>query len=98
MMKDPLAEEKRKTRSHSIVMENRRKASLTGVNDVASFHEQEVVLRTDDGEITIVGDQLHISQLSLEEGRLIVEGLIGGLEYADMPQAKQAGFFSRLFH
>lgn len=97
MMKDPIPEEKRKSRAHSIIMENRRKASLTGVNDVASFHEQEVVLRTDDGEITIVGDQLHISQLSLEEGRLIVEGLIGGLEYSDMPQPRQAGFLSRIF-
>jgi sporulation protein YabP len=98
MMKDPLKdisiEEKRK-RPHSIVMENRRKASLTGVHDVASFHEQEVVLTTDEGEITIVGEQLHISQLSLDDGHLIVEGLIGGLEYADIVPAKKSGFFRR---
>jgi len=87
----------KKQRAHSIVMENRRKVTLTGVTDVASFHEQEVVLATDNGEITLVGDSLHISQLNLEDGRLIVEGDIGGLEYSDAPQAKQAGFFSRIF-
>jgi len=97
MMKDPVAEEKRKPRPHQIMMEDRRKATLTGVIDVASFHDQEVILRTDDGEITIVGEQLHISQLSLEEGRLIVEGMIGGLEYTDAPLGKQAGLFSRIF-
>lgn len=96
MMNGP--EEKRKARSHSIVMENRRKASLTGVNDVASFHEQEIVLKTDEGEITIIGEQMHISQLSLDEGRLVVEGLIGGLEYVDAPVVKQGGFLGRIFH
>jgi sporulation protein YabP len=97
MTKDPAQEEKRKARAHSIVMENRRKASLTGVTDVASFHEQEVVLLTDEGEITLVGEGLHISQLNLDDGHLIVEGQIGGLEYGDVPQARKAGFFSRVF-
>ena len=86
------------SRSHTIVMENRRKATLTGVNDVASFHDQEVVLKTDDGEIIIVGDNLHISNLSLDEGKLVVEGLIGGLEYNDAPAARQSGLFKRMFH
>lgn len=97
MMKDLAMEDKRKARSHTIVMENRQKASLTGVTDVASFHDQEIILLTDDGEITLLGEGLHISQLSLDEGRLVVEGRIVGLEYANAPQAKRAGFWGRLF-
>jgi sporulation protein YabP len=95
MMNNP-APEKPKARLHTIVMENRRKASITGVSDVASFHDQEIVLRTEDGEVVLVGEQLHISNLSLDEGKLVVEGLIGGLEYSDAPADTKAGFFKRI--
>jgi sporulation protein YabP len=91
------APEKPKARAHTIVMENRRKATITGVLDVASFHDQEVVLKTDDGDVIIIGEQLHISNLSLDEGKLTVEGLIGGLEYTDAPDAPKAGMFRRIF-
>ena len=98
MMTNPLPEEKPKSHAHTLVMESRRKASLTGVSDVASFHDQEVVLKTEDGEVIIVGEQLHISQLSLDDGRLVVEGLIGGIEYQDSAQPTvKSGIFGKMF-
>ena len=96
-------EEKRaKVGTHAVTLENRRRASLSGVMDVLSFNEQEIALATTDGEISLLGEGLHIAHLSLEEGKLIVEGEIAGIEYA-MPSASHAkggsgGLFSRLFH
>ena len=86
-------------RSHSILMENRQKVSITGVQDVDSFDEATVILVTDLGYITLHGDDLHISKLNLEEGQLIVEGEIVALQYsdADYIQGKGSGFFSKLF-
>jgi len=97
MMNNTLPDKPVHPRANTIVVEDRRKVTLTGVNDVASFHDQEVVLKSDDGEIIIVGEQLHISNLSLDDGRLVVEGVIGGLEYNDAPISKQSGIFRRMF-
>ena len=86
-------------RSHSILMENREKVSITGVEDVDSFDEATVLLVTDLGYITLHGMDLHISKLNLEEGQLIVEGEITGVEYSDHEGmgGKGGGFFKKLF-
>ena len=98
MVKDH-AEERRipSTRMHAITLENRQRAGITGVSDVLSFNEQEVVLVTDGGDITLVGEGLHISRLNLDDGQLVVEGDIGGIEYGVAPQLRRGGLLSRLF-
>ena len=65
-------EQLRTPRTHAVTLENRRRANVTGVSDVVRFDEQEVVLSTSGGEITLLGDGLHIARLHLEEGQLIV--------------------------
>jgi len=86
-------------RSHSILMENREKVTITGVQDVDSFDEAMVLLVTDLGYITLHGIDLHISKLNLEEGQLIVEGEITGIEYSDNEglRGKGGGFFGKIF-
>ena len=85
-------------RSHSILMENREKVTITGVDDVDSFDEEAVLLVTELGYITLHGMDLHISKLSLEEGQLVVEGEITGVEYSDHEGiGKDGGFFKKLF-
>jgi sporulation protein YabP len=80
-------------------MENREKVTITGVQDVDSFDEGMVLLVTDLGYITLHGIDLHISKLNLEEGQLIVEGEILGMEYSDNEglRSKGGGFFGRIF-
>ena len=86
-------------RSHSILMENRERATITGVQDVDSFDENSVLLVTDLGYIALHGIDLHISKLNLEDGQLIVEGEIIGIEYNDHEGmgGKSGGFFKKLF-
>ncbi len=86
-------------RSHSILMENRERVTITGVQDVDSFDEASVLFVTDMGYIVLHGIDLHISKLNLEEGHLIVEGEIIGLEYNDHERigGKSGGFFKKLF-
>jgi len=85
------------TRAHQIIMDNRRRAVLTGVTDVASFNEQEVIMLTEEGDISMVGEGLHISHLNLEEGKLTVEGKIAGIEYGDAQVQKRGGILARVF-
>lgn len=98
MIKDH-AEEKRMppSRPHAITLENRKRAGITGVSDVLSFNEQEVVLITEGGDITLIGEGLHIARLNLEDGQLVVEGDIAGIEYGTPPQQRRGGILARIF-
>ncbi|MDP2892565.1 MAG: sporulation protein YabP [Bacillota bacterium] len=85
--------------NHTVNIDNRSRASVTGVTDVDSFDEGTVAFSTEDGFATIVGQHLHISRLNLEDGQMVVEGEIYGLEYSDREahQEKSGGFFSKLW-
>ena len=83
--------------SHSITIDNRERATVTGVEDVDSFNENEVVLETAAGVMVIAGQGLHISKLNLEEGQLIVEGFVAAMEYTVPVEARTGGLFGRLF-
>ena len=81
-----------------LTLENREKAVLTGVTDVERFDENEVVLHTHGGRLTLTGTGLHVSSLQLEEGRLLVDGTIDSASYdSGMPRSggRRGGFLRR---
>ena len=49
----------------NLVLENREKLSISGVNDVLSFDDQIVILETGLGLLTIKGENLRINKLRL---------------------------------
>ena len=70
-----------KAGAHTLSLEGRSRARLTGVMAVSCFNEREVVLQTSEGEVALLGEGLHIEQLSLEDGKLGVTGEITAIEY-----------------
>ena len=80
---------------HAVTLTDRKKLSITGVEDVDCFNEQIVVLRTPLGTLTVAGAGLNISRLSLEEGRVEIEGEVDALEYSG--GKKGGGLLGRLF-
>lgn len=92
-----MAEEKKALKMpHTLILEDRKSLTVTGVSDVDSFDEQAVTAYTDLGELTIHGHGLHINKLSLETGELSLDGEIQSLSYTDNRQSG-GGFFSKLF-
>ena len=83
-------------KKHSMILEDRKHLSLSGVNDVAGFDEHAVTLITELGELCIKGDKLHINNFSQETGELNIDGEIDSLVYSEIRQ-QEGGFFSRLF-
>lgn len=71
----------RKELHHSLQMEERRHAVITGVTDVCSFHETEIVLKMNTGAMILSGENLHIGKLLLDDGKLDVEGQIDSILY-----------------
>lgn len=66
---------------HSLVLDRRQRATLTGIQDVCSYHEKEIALKLETGMMYLTGEELHIARLLLEEGRLDVEGRVDGIVY-----------------
>ena len=91
-----MQEVKRPVRAHTLTMEGRERARLSGVTAVSCFNEEEVVLETSAGEVALMGAGLHIEQLNLEEGQLDVTGEISAIEYSDIaPKRERRGLFAR---
>ena len=90
------ADERNRDMPHTVILEGREKLSISGVVDVQSFDEDQVLLETVRGMLVVRGQGLHVERLQLEAGELIVEGEVGCLEYDDSVQPR-GGFFSRLF-
>ena len=90
-------EEKMKpaTRPHHVIMEERSRLSVTGVEDVSNFDEEMITMRTAQGSLIVRGTGLHIGKLTLDSGEVAIDGLVNELCYED--QAPTGSFWSRLF-
>ena len=82
----------------NLVLENRGKLSVSGVNDVLSFDDQVVMVDTELGLLTVKGENIRINKLSLDTAEVIIEGEISSLAYSQTKQEKSAGtILSKIF-
>ena len=81
---------------HHVILEGRASLSVSGVEEVESFDENAIVMRTSLGTLVVRGEELHIEKLSLDGGDLRVEGMMDSLTYED-DGGPRAGFLARLF-
>lgn len=82
----------------NLILENRGKLSISGVNDVLSFDDQVVMVETELGLLTVKGENLRINKLSIDTSEVIVEGNISYLAYSDKEIEKNKGsLISKIF-
>lgn len=81
---------------HSLIVENRKTLTATGVSNVRGFNGEAVVASTEIGELTVRGANLHIDKLNLETGDLTLDGEIISVVYAEN-RSSGGGVLSRLF-
>jgi sporulation protein YabP len=80
----------------SLVLYQRKKLSLSGIEDVISFDELSIYLVTDNGNLLIEGTDLHITVLDITSGNMTVEGMVRSIIYNDKATSKKENFFSRM--
>lgn len=68
---------------HSFKLSNRKNMELTGVNNVNTFDEEKIILETSEGFLFILGQDLHITTLNLDEGRVALAGSVASIEYKE---------------
>lgn len=83
----------------NLILENRGKLSVSGVNDVLSFDDQVVMVDTELGLLTVKGENIRINKLSLDTAEVIIEGEISGLTYSQNKQEKSGSgtLLSKIF-
>lgn len=86
-------------RMHKVTMSNRRTCTINGVNDVLSFDIHEILLETEQGMLTIKGNDLHVSRLTLDKGEVDVDGKMDSFIYSDVPHGahKNESLLAKLF-
>ena len=82
----------------NLILENRGKLSISGVLDVLSFDDQVIIVETELGLLTIKGENLRITKLSIDTSEVIVEGNISYLAYSNKEVEKNKGsIISKIF-
>ena len=80
---------------HTMIAEDRRRLTLSGVTDAERFDESSVILYTTAGKLVIKGRSLTVSGLDTENGDMTVQGEINSLVYGDRDHGK-TGILGRL--
>lgn len=76
----------------------RKLLEISGVLNVESFDNEEFLLQTELGHLTIRGQNLHIKNLNLEQGLVSIEGLVNSLSYLDPgSHSSSKGLLGKLF-
>ena len=83
--------------NHNMILENRKSLSISGITDVDSFDEREIILYTQLGELTIQGRELHIDAMSVETGNMTITGDIWALIYGDKDKKGPISALGKLF-
>ena len=81
--------------NHNIIVEDRKKFTLTGIKDVLTFDEDNILLSTPLGKLIIKGNSLQILNFNNETGDLSGVGKIHAFAYT--ASEEKSGFFSRVF-
>ena len=82
---------------HNVIVEGRKKISISGVEDMECFDDGKVVVYTSMGIMIINGANFHMNRLSLDTGEIVVEGDINSVAYEDANPVTQKKLFSKLF-
>ena len=88
--------ENKKTFIQNIILESREKLSVSGVNDILTFDEDEIMLDTELGTLRVSGHGLKVEKLSVDTGEITARGEIGSITYTD-ENIQKVGFFKSIF-
>lgn len=66
----------------NLILENRKRISVTGVLEVISFDEEKILLNTRLGMLTIKGMGLKMNKLDVQNGDVVISGDISAMIYS----------------
>lgn len=76
-----MTENKLQLKSQNIVIEDRNLVTITGVEQVDSFNDNNIILSTIKGGLSIKGEGLNVAKLNLDDGSVKISGVINSIVY-----------------
>lgn len=80
------------SKSEFLTLDNRKNLTLSGVAEVISSSDKELIVRIGDSRLSISGNNINISKLDTESGDFEAIG-----EFNEFIYGKKLGFFKRIF-
>lgn len=78
-----------------LILENRRDLTLTGITKVVSINENSAFVLVNGTKLNIVGSNMSIEKLDVNDGVLNITGSINEIRYSG--KNVKTSFFKRLF-
>lgn len=92
-----MTEQNLKFRNQNILVEDRNRASITGVEQVESFNDNTIVLKTIKGGMVIKGEGLNVDKLNLDNGNVKISGIINGINYVEKGSNEKGSLIGKIF-
>jgi len=85
--------------NHGISLAERKNVVVTGVKKIESFDNEQFIIDTTLGLLTVKGSDLEIIKLDTYQGNVSIKGRIDSLVYVDneLKKTKEETFLSKLF-
>ncbi len=83
--------------NHGISLVERKNLLVSGVKKIENFDEEEFLMDTTMGLLTIKGSNLELIKLDTMQGNVSIKGKIDSLTYNDEIKQKESKLFNRLF-
>lgn len=76
-------EKKVEEKKSSMMLENRKRLSLSGVIEVISFNDEQILLNTSLGTLIIKGEGLKMNKLDVQNGDIMITGTVNSCTYTN---------------
>ncbi len=84
--------------NQEVKMIDRSNISLSGVNKIVSFDDEEFLMETTVGNLQLLGEGLELLKLDTNDGNVKIKGKINSFSYIDGKiKEKQESVFNKLF-
>ncbi len=84
--------------TQEVKMVDRASISLTGVNKIVSFDDEEFLMETILGNLRLLGEGLELLKLDTNDGNVKIKGKINSFTYIDgRVKNKEDSLMSKLF-
>lgn len=80
---------------HTLVLENRSTLTVTGIQAIVSYDATAALLETPLGLLSVGGQKLCVSELSVQTGEVKISGEIEYMQYT-APKAERVSLLQRL--
>ena len=84
--------------SHNISLSERKHLLISGVKKIENFDEEEFMMETNMGILTVKGECLELIKLDTTQGNISIKGKVNSIEYTDNQKNKDnKGLFNKIF-